>query len=276
MSAELDAALGYLARGWPVFPCRHDGSPATPRGFHDATLDADRVRRYWERHPDAAIGIATGADSLAVLDIDHPDYEAGVADLPDCVTDGGPVVRSGGGKWHLYLASEGIGRRIRFSEHCDWLDGDGYVIAPPSVHKSGNRYAWFGDTEQLSLTKAPTVLLDRVRSPRLPPPSAPTPSPTTSSAASRRGRGRWSPAGLIGRVASAREGERNNVLCWAAHAVGADVRSGKVDRCDGDSACVELERVAIMVGLTEHEARRTIASGYGAGLDGRSNRAVPA
>ena len=143
----LDAALGYAGRGWPVFPLRAPkNAPYETGGFHTASTDTDTITAWWSRWPDANIGCPTGI-GFDVLDVDHEDFETGVADLPDCITDGGPVVRSGGGKWHIYFAPTGLKRRIRFAEHCDWLGTNGYVVMPPSTHKSGGTYTVFASLD---------------------------------------------------------------------------------------------------------------------------------
>ena len=56
------AALRYANLGIPVFPCVPGGKqPLTPNGFHDATSVARVVHRWWQRTPDANIGLPTGA-----------------------------------------------------------------------------------------------------------------------------------------------------------------------------------------------------------------------
>jgi hypothetical protein len=66
----LEAALTYAGRGLHVFPCRGK-LPRTEHGFQDASTDTDTVISWWQRWPDANIGIATGtASGLVVLDVD--------------------------------------------------------------------------------------------------------------------------------------------------------------------------------------------------------------
>ena len=65
----LDAALRYAEMGYRVFPCAPgDKNPITDHGFHDASTDADTIERWWAKHPNANVGIAT--EGLAVIDID--------------------------------------------------------------------------------------------------------------------------------------------------------------------------------------------------------------
>src|SRR3984957_3924318 len=55
----------------PVFPCRPDKGPYTPKGFHDATTDAAAICRWWKRWPWAFIGVPTGhASGVLVIDVD--------------------------------------------------------------------------------------------------------------------------------------------------------------------------------------------------------------
>jgi hypothetical protein len=266
MSDLLDHALHCARADWPVFPCKPTGAaPLTKRGFHDATTDVNQIRQWWTKHPDASIGVPTGI-AFDVLDVDHNDFAEGVADLPDCTTEGGPIVRSGGGNWHLYFKPTGLGRRIRFSNHCDWLGTDGYVIVPPSGHKSGGTYQWF-TAGVLKLTDAPAALVEAVMAD-----SKPKASQTPYMAVSRplsTPSGSWSASGLIARVATAADGQRNTVLNWAAHAVGADVHRGKTNTADAIAALGQLATAAERSGLETSEVDQTIESGYTAGLAGK-------
>jgi hypothetical protein len=88
---RLDYALRCAARGWAVFPLHwvEDGNcscpklqcpkagkhPLTKHGVTEATTDKAQIRAWWQQHPEANIGIATGAQSgLIVLDVDHNGY----------------------------------------------------------------------------------------------------------------------------------------------------------------------------------------------------------
>ncbi len=183
MNALLDAALGYAARGWPVFPChtpkgggcdchRADcGSPGkhprTKNGAHDATTDAVQIERWWAMWPQASIGIATGAASgLYVLDVD-PQHGGGDS-LADLEREHGPLpdspeVLTGGGGRHVVFAHPGghLPSAVGIAPGLDIRADGGYIIAAPSLHESGRRYGWDAalNPTTTALAAPPTWLL---------------------------------------------------------------------------------------------------------------------
>ena len=142
------SALAYAARGLRVFPCQLAKNPLTEHGVKDASIDAERVRAWWRRWPDASIGVATGG-SIVVLDIDqrHGGGEA-LADLEHehGVLAPTPTVLTGGGgehRWFAMPAGTPIGNSAgALGPGLDIRGEGGYVIVPPSPHPSGRAYAW--------------------------------------------------------------------------------------------------------------------------------------
>jgi hypothetical protein len=65
-------ALDYAARGWAVFPL--DGKrPLVDHGFKDATTDTEKVAVWWDRWPNANIGLLPVSAGLLVVDVDGPE-----------------------------------------------------------------------------------------------------------------------------------------------------------------------------------------------------------
>ena len=65
----LAAVLRMAAEGTPVFPCRASDdlasgketkTPLVTGGFKAATTDEAQIRSWWNKWPDAAIGVPTG------------------------------------------------------------------------------------------------------------------------------------------------------------------------------------------------------------------------
>jgi Bifunctional DNA primase/polymerase, N-terminal len=163
-----DAALGYAARGWPVFPVKPRGKePLTEHGFLDATTDPEQVRAWWRRWPNANIGAACG-HVFDVLDQDHSN-EGAIA-LLDLLAENGQPRRgprgwvraaTGGNGRHYFFQPGGPVRWRGFRPHLDWCGLRGYVILPPSVHPAAGTTA--GSRAPTPPTRCPR------RSPRRPP-----------------------------------------------------------------------------------------------------------
>ncbi|HZZ29007.1 MAG TPA: bifunctional DNA primase/polymerase [Pirellulales bacterium] len=143
----LEAALSYAARGWRVLPVRNK-IPLTAHGVKDATTDQEKIKTWFTRWPDAGVGIAAGiASGLVVLDIDAA--KDGLESLAQLETEHGPLpttlkVKTGGGGFHFYFIHPGgrIRNRANMFPGVDLRSDNGYVVAPPSLHASGNKYAW--------------------------------------------------------------------------------------------------------------------------------------
>lgn len=165
---KLAAAVAYAAAGLPVFPLAGK-IPRTVDGLKAATTDAEQVRSWWQRWPDADIGIRTGIESgVIVLDIDV--QHGGQRTLLELERAHGkvsatPEVLTGGGGKHLYFRHPGVEVRNSAGKlgHGVDLRGDGgYVVAPPSVHENGRVYCWTRPLER-GLSEPPAWLLEDAR-----------------------------------------------------------------------------------------------------------------
>lgn len=139
----LDAALAYVAWGWPVFPCRPGHkTPAIPRthgghGLQDATTDPERVRDWWWRWPHANIGLPTG-HAFDVIDIDPAGRLWWANLVADHSAPGGPLpdihgIASTPRGQHIYVEAQGKGNLAGLHEGVDYRGLGGYVLGPPSA-----------------------------------------------------------------------------------------------------------------------------------------------
>lgn len=174
------SAAEYTTWGWPVFPLARNGKqPAISKaagghGFRDATIVTERITKWWTRHPDHNIGLATG-HKFDVIDVDTKDSKgnpspAGInsfltllraKDLPE--VHGLAVTASGG--MHLYVKPTGKGnyagthhvdetqeelrakgfqpKRMVMPPGIDYRGMGGYVVAPPStLGERWRSYTW--------------------------------------------------------------------------------------------------------------------------------------
>ena len=150
MNRLLPSARWYAKRGYHVFPCEPRGKrPLVEHGVLEATTDIATIDAWWQRWPDANIGLAAGASRLVVLDVDpQHDGDESLAVLRsqtsaehlETVT-----ALTGGGGQHLYFRAGNValapGQGV-LGAGLDIRAGNSYVIAPPSVHASGEKYRW--------------------------------------------------------------------------------------------------------------------------------------
>lgn len=290
-TSVLDAALGYAERNWPVIPlhnpergscscnnreCASSGKhPRTKRGLKDATTDADTIRGWWAQWPNANVGLLTGV-VFDVLDIDGDEGGQRLAELAEvagldtdvCWLDG-PMSITGKGSHLLYSAS-GRHNSAGLVPKVDWRGVGGYIVAPPSVHYSGHVYAWHPNCPpDAPLGPVPAFVLDLMDSKKGIVAAIDTRRLNRSAPSIG---GSWSPAGVIGTVAVADEGQRNAKVHWAAWRIGFDVYEHKATEREALDALDHVATVGERAGLSSHEVNTTIRSGYSAGLAGKKGR----
>jgi hypothetical protein len=148
--------------------CERTGKhPRTVDGFKGATTHPAQIAEWWDRWPEANIGVTPGASQLIVLDIDGPAGEEtaralGVFAAPTLET----ITARGVHRWFRLPPA------VRLTNHSPWAELDvrahaGYVLAPPSVHASGVVYDWRGSFDDVA--DVPPAVLEAL----LPPERAP-------------------------------------------------------------------------------------------------------
>ncbi|MEW2396596.1 bifunctional DNA primase/polymerase [Streptomyces sp. NPDC046862] len=265
-------ALSAAERGLAVIPLTRTKLPAlrsphrddptpTPchgecgrfgHGVYDASTDPHRIRELFAAAPWATgYGIACGLHPHHLIGIDldtksGTDSSAALRELalrhlftiPETVV----VLTPSGGR-HLWLTGPPDvivpNSASRLAPGIDIRGAGGYLVGPGSRTDHGV-YSTAPGTAHLTPASCPPTLLRLL----LPPPRAH--HPTAPASTTQHGQG------LVQFVLAAHEGQRNTRLFWAAcrayeNGIGPDLTDALTD-------------AAVHTGLTEHEARSTIAS----------------
>jgi hypothetical protein len=300
-----DAAVGYASRGIPALPLHYplphpsglqsvpsDSQPAVqragcscrdpdcgqvgkhplgslvPHGVKDATCNRARILAWWTRHPQANIGLACG-HAFDVLDIDGPEGAHAIQELATAhgLQSSGPLVRTGGGGWHYYLAPIGLGNvHPAGLEHVDWRGRGGYVVAPPSRHASGYPYRWAAGRDLDSPpAEVPAVLLERLQPRQLQRATGPVQLPAVTD----RPGDRYARAALaeeLARVAAAPVGHRNRQLWESTRNLYNLVATGALDHREVDQRLLQAAERCGLLAEEPRQTHRTLASGRQVGL----------
>jgi len=200
----LGEAMSLADLGFRVIPIKPGGKhPPVPAWQDAATTDADVIRNWWTHlYRGHGIGIATGGGRI-VLDIDVAGDKRGDdtlhellerhGDLPDTVE----AITGSGGR-HIWLrvpceVRNDAGRRL--GHGIDVRGDGGQVLAPPTVHPNGTRYAWVAGhaPDEHAMAMAPAWLVDLLRDEPAPAPRAPATStaPDDGPAARYNARTTW-------------------------------------------------------------------------------------
>ncbi len=175
--SDLGAALHLRQLGLSVIPIHAPGMPL-PRGapagdagkvplipwkeFQERQPTEQEIRSWAARWPNANLAVVTGKISgVIVLDVDGQAGVQTIGSLPPIPE----TCRSSTGRGqHIWFNHPG-GTVANFVKRLPGLDlrGDGgYVVAPPSIHASGLRYAWVHG-EETALADPPDWLVDLIR-----------------------------------------------------------------------------------------------------------------
>jgi replicative DNA helicase len=132
----LEQALVYINRA-SVIPVGRDKKPLVSwKEFQTRKATKEEITDWWTKYPEANIGFITGKISnIAVVDVEKG---GSVEYLPKTV-----IAKTGGGGWHYYYEYvDGIENKARIRPLTDIRGEGGYVVAPPSIHQSGEKYEW--------------------------------------------------------------------------------------------------------------------------------------
>jgi len=250
MTSLLHFALGAASEGWPVFPLRPGSKRPRPEFTSwesRASLDPERITRWWARHPTDNVAVATGPAGLVVVDIDTaaadeprpvewPNARSGLGVYRALARQHGHVptwtVGTASGGLHLYYRAPTQGgpwrnTAGRIGWHIDTRAAGGYVVSLGSI-VAGRVYV---PVDGHQVAELPPWLAARLT-------PAPTPPRPTRSEPAPMGRG-YAPAALAGevqRVLDAPVGQRNAALNRAAWNLARHIATGVLARGDVEAA----------------------------------------
>jgi hypothetical protein len=250
---------------------KHPVRRLVPHGLLDASSEPALIVQWWRSVPYANLGIRTGAESaLVVIDVDGA---TGLRTLRQ-LTAAHAAFRAawsstGSGGWHAYFAHPGAAvpsSAGRLGDGIDVRGEGGYVVAPPSLHRSGQAYRWAADprgggpaTSPDHLPPLPGWLLE------LAAPTSPTPSPPAAIELRSRDLAAYAAAALLSEVdsvARAPAGQRNHCLNRAAFKLGQLVGAGLLEE---GAVTVALVTAGLAAGPGERKIRSTVLRGLRAG-----------
>jgi len=173
MNGLLKAALGLLRTGKPVFPvcwtnrrglcipdgrqCKHPGKvPLVQwKKYQDQLPTEKEVSQWWKKWPSANIAMPTGhLSSNIVIDCDSElAVKRFLKSYPEA--NNTRLVRTGNGGQFYFNTKADIrndtGKLL--GPKIDVRGQGGYVIIPPSVHRSGKPYRWINKNKPIPLPK---------------------------------------------------------------------------------------------------------------------------
>jgi putative DNA primase/helicase len=150
-----DGELAHWARFYcltigPIFPVHSAAKKARIKGWpKSATRNHDVICRWWQRWPDANIGLPTGPRSkLFALDIDGDQGERSLAELQnrfEPLPDDCPMQVTGSGRHLLFGWPQGrviTNSASLIAPKIDVRGKGGMILLSPSLNASGRRYLW--------------------------------------------------------------------------------------------------------------------------------------
>jgi len=157
----------YIHSGLEVFPCNSNKkTPLTANGFKDASADKQVINNWWDKYPNANIGLPTGkVNNLVVVDVDVKNNAGGWESFERLTYEVGlfntKIVKTPSGGFHCYFKYpkdvDAIKNRVNFRPGIDIRADGGYVVAPGSSI-DGNAYE-FEDKDK-DIAELPQKLLE--------------------------------------------------------------------------------------------------------------------
>lgn len=130
-------------------------------GLNSATNDTEIVKYWWDKWPNANIGMITGAiNGVVVIDEDrYRGNDTSGYEIPDTLVQHSG---SGDGTHYVYLSTKTLKSGSNIVPGLDSRADGGYIIASPSNHISGGKYQWSHNPFDYQLPKPPKWWVDKL------------------------------------------------------------------------------------------------------------------
>lgn len=156
-------ANSYVSKyGWSIFPVGVDKKPLVEwKQYQDHKPTPDELTQWSKQFPNANIGLITGKLSgVIAVDID-PRHGGTDEAFKEVVT---VKSRTGGGGFHyLFKYESGINNQANIQSGIDIRGEGGYIVLPPSIHQSKQRYEWINSPESTPLASLPDFVKDWIQ-----------------------------------------------------------------------------------------------------------------
>lgn len=134
--------------GWSILPVRAGSkcpAMAAWEEYQKRPVDLKTLQGWFKALPGLGVGLVTGRVSgVVVIDMEADCPTPLQEVLKAYPTD--RIARTGGGGYHLYYRypddTDSVENRVRIFDGVDIRGDGGFVVLPPTVHPSGNRYEW--------------------------------------------------------------------------------------------------------------------------------------
>jgi hypothetical protein len=233
-------------------PCTGNNVGKTPLGpwkqFQSRLPTCEEISAAWTRWPYANIGMACGhLCGMCVLDIDGADGQVSLERRG--YPSGGPVATSGRiGGFHRYFAWRDDAPTI-FAKRdgLDFRGEGGFIILPPSRHRSGVQYRWLVPLQpDQPLPRLPDWVIDLAHE-----------QPLRQQSGGQQTGPQPDPSGVANAGLKLTEGHRNDILArfagqmrrpgFSEKAILAALQVTNAERCEPPLADDELAAIAASI-----------------------------
>ena len=148
MGELINLVEGYVDSGWSVLPVKPDEKRPYMTNWLQYTKTKppkDMVLNWFHTLSGAGVGVVTGrVSNMVVLDVESycpTPIEKLLEMYPTQMYS-----RTGSGGYHLFYqyptAMARVSNRVKLMEGVDLRADGGFIVLPPTLHPSGNRYQW--------------------------------------------------------------------------------------------------------------------------------------